>query len=60
VNRKSTILNMLSRSESFLLPGGLGYIGSVTCVELYKFLAEEGIKRNIQYKVLKFGDRRSL
>jgi UDP-glucose 4-epimerase len=38
--------------ESILLPGGLGYIGSVTTVYLHPFLAALSKKTNIKYKVL--------
>ncbi|KAL4508403.1 hypothetical protein ABPG72_003707 [Tetrahymena utriculariae] len=37
--------------ETILLTGGLGFIGSHTCVELYKYITEKNQTQNFHYKI---------
>ncbi|EAR99444.2 3-beta hydroxysteroid dehydrogenase/isomerase family protein (macronuclear) [Tetrahymena thermophila SB210] len=39
------------QTETILLTGGLGFIGSHTCVELYKYITEKNLTQNVHYKI---------
>lgn len=43
---------MESQSETFLLPGGLGYIGSITTVYLYEFLHGLSLTKKKKFNVV--------